>query len=138
MNTQLMRIFDEYLGSLNTTFMWDEQECTEYTLADAELTKFRDWLHRRATTEPKPRQPITLNMPIHGIQVTLIPAAHGMAGSITSNLGDDSGTLYSDDYYYDARADMVEAMILEHARAGVDILDHRYVQGVQDAVQAMR
>lgn len=53
-------------------------------------------------------------------------------GSITSNLKSDPD---EGDEGYDAAIDGIEALIMAHACAGIDVADRRYVDGILAAVE---
>ena len=63
----------------------------------------------------------TIHFPIGETTITLVDGQYGTNGSIVSNLGEDE----------------VEAMILGHACAGVDILSLAYLEGTQSALDGI-
>lgn len=67
-------------------------------------------------------------LPVYGIVIE--------NNSITSNLKDDEPADYGDDEYL-AAVDAVEAMVLAHALAGIDVTNPAYVQGITVAVEAI-
>jgi hypothetical protein len=71
-----------------------------------------------------------LNLPIHGIVVTLDGVG---GGSIVSNLKDGDPLDYGEDEYMGS-VDAIEGLILAHACAGIDVTDPKYVGGVQTAL----
>jgi len=73
-----------------------------------------------------------------GIVVTL--DGNG-GGTIKSDLREDADVLDMDSdpdaHLYDAAVDGLEALILAHACAGIDITTPTYLQGIEVAVEAM-
>ena len=69
-----------------------------------------------------------IELPCYGIKVTLGGTG---AGSIISDMHEQGG---GDDW--GSGVDGIEALILAHACAGIDITAPAYVQGIQTAVEA--
>lgn len=75
----------------------------------------------------------TIQLPCFDITVTLTGDG---GGSISSDLHEETGDFY-DDSVYNTGIDAIEAMILGHAVAGVDITTPAYVEGIETAVLAL-
>jgi len=78
----------------------------------------------------------TIMLPVLGIVVTLND--DGTGGSITSNLKEACPFCGGKECLtaYNACIDGIEAMILGHAIAGVDIASPAYLEGLQTALDA--
>jgi hypothetical protein len=74
-----------------------------------------------------------LNLPIHGIVVTLDGVG---GGSIVSNLKDGDPLDYGEDEYMGS-VDAIEGLILAHACAGIDVTSAAYLEGVETVVQKL-
>lgn len=77
----------------------------------------------------------TIKTDCFGIVVTL--DGNG-AGTIKSDLHEssDNPDTKADAFLYDAAVDGIEAMILAHAVAGIDITTPAYLAGIETAVEA--
>jgi len=73
----------------------------------------------------------TVQLPCYGIKVTL---TGDRGGSISSDLKEADTEENRD---YNAAIDGIEAMILAHAIAGIDITTPAYVEGIETAVEAV-
>jgi hypothetical protein len=69
------------------------------------------------------------SIPEYGIEVEVTPNG---TGSITSNMKDDH-----DAEEYNAAVDGLEALILGHACAGIDICSPAYITGIRSAWEAL-
>ncbi len=67
-------------------------------------------------------------LPVYGIVIE--------NNGITSTLKDGEPADYGDDEYL-AAVDAVEAMVLAHALAGIDVTSPAYVQGITAAVEGI-
>jgi hypothetical protein len=67
------------------------------------------------------------------INVTL----NGKSGVVSSSLGDPGGVsqVMHPEYYWGMRA--IESLVLAHACAGIDVADHKYIEGIQTAIEAL-
>ena len=74
----------------------------------------------------------TIRLPVYDMVIT----RHGEGGTITSNLHDKGEPGDYDDNIDKVNAviDGVEALVLAHACAGIDVTDPKYVQGIVVAV----
>ena len=76
-----------------------------------------------------------IELPIYGIVVKL-PNSGG--GSIESDLHrDDDAFSARDERRYNSAIDGLEALILAHACAGIDIEDPKYIKGIETALDAI-
>jgi hypothetical protein len=72
-----------------------------------------------------------IKLPCFGIEVRL---ASGPGGTITSDLKEScDGDCEGEDYNH--AIDGIEALILGHACAGIDIETSAYIEGIESAVQ---
>lgn len=76
----------------------------------------------------------TLKLPCYGIVVECDPATG--AGSITSSMTRDTRFAPSEnDKPLKVGLDAIEALVLAHACAGIDVLSPAYCEGIETAVE---
>lgn len=73
----------------------------------------------------------TYNLGCFGIKIEL----SGEGGNITSNLKEDVAS--EDVEIWNACVDAIESMVLDHACAGVEVCNPRYIEGIETAVLAI-
>lgn len=66
------------------------------------------------------------------LSLTYADARGRRSGSVTSSLHSSD----ADDDQFNAAMDAVESLVLAHACAGVDVTDHRYVEGIRTCLDA--
>jgi hypothetical protein len=79
----------------------------------------------------------TIRLPCYGITITLVRengADKPGSGVIASDLRAGQGAA---DRQYNAAIDGLEALILAHACAGVDVKSPAYIEGIETAVEAI-
>jgi hypothetical protein len=76
---------------------------------------------------------MTIKLPLYGIIVTFASANDRKGGAIASDLHEPIAS--AEDDKYDGAMDGIEAMILGHAIAGIDITTPAYLEGIQSAVE---
>jgi len=76
----------------------------------------------------------TIRLSCFKIEVTEHPSG---AFSITSELHEENPNPDGSDDPYNYAVDGVEALILAHAQAGIDIASHAYIEGIETAFDAI-
>lgn len=76
----------------------------------------------------------TFKLP-HGIEVTTHRSVNGISGCIVSNLR--VLEMEEEDTAFNKAIDGIEALILAHACAGVDIESEAYQSGVKTAIESL-
>jgi hypothetical protein len=79
----------------------------------------------------------TIRLPCYGITITLVRengADKPGSGAIASDLRAGQSAA---DRHYNAAIDGLEALILAHACAGVDVEAPAYIEGIESAVEAI-
>ncbi|MGA2621466.1 MAG: hypothetical protein ABSF26_27905 [Thermoguttaceae bacterium] len=89
-------------------------------------------------SEPRKATTRTIRLPCYGITIHLsrenIPQGPA-SGTIASDLKQPGGTAAA--LIYNAAADGIEALILAHTCAGVDVESPTYLEGIETAVEAI-
>ena len=79
-----------------------------------------------------------LKLPVGGIVITLtsktdtVDGTPHLGGSIQSDLKEDGCDLRCQGAY-----DAIESLVLAHAIAGVDVVSPAYLEGIEEAIQAL-
>jgi hypothetical protein len=79
----------------------------------------------------------TIGMRIYGIVVKLVCEGHSTVESDLKKISLEMESATQADRW-NAAVDALHAVILEHAKQGVDILSREYRQGVVDAVKSLQ